>query len=227
MTRFPEINLLWVNIHTHRPAAVGELAICHILSENTSSFNVGSEAFTRGHTLFSIGLHPWTLDSFWSKRFYELTQNALNNKVVAIGETGLDKKCSTPYFLQWEAFEAHIKLSEQWQKPLIIHCVKAIDDVIALYKKHKPRQAWILHGFRGNPHQALLLQKLGLYLSFGLQHNVDALIACRIDLMFLETDEEKESIATLYSQVALLKGKPISNLQKKMLHNFNFITHRQ
>lgn len=226
MIRFPEMSLLWVNIHTHRLAEDGELAVCHKISENTS-FHVDDKVSTHGHTLFSIGLHPWALDSFWLKRFYGLTQNALNNNVIAIGETGLDKKCATPYFLQWEAFEAHIKLSEQLQKPLIIHCVKAIDDVIALYKKYKPRQAWVLHGFRGNSHQAFLLQKMGLYLSFGLKHNVDALAACCIDLMFLETDEGKESIATLYNQVACLKNKDISDLKKKMLHNFSFITCRR
>ena len=54
-----------------------------------------------------------------------------------------------PMELQLAVFKEQVKLSEKLGLPLIIHCVKAMDELLAVKKEFRPQQAWIWHGFRG------------------------------------------------------------------------------
>ncbi len=69
--------------------------------------------------------------------------------VIALGEAGLDKRCDTPFDLQVEAFQAIALLASRHRLPLLIHAVKSSEKLIALKKRMKPENAWIIHGFRG------------------------------------------------------------------------------
>ena len=56
---------------------------------------------------------------------------------LALGECGLDKKVQTPLDLQQEVFERQLTLAEKYKKPVIIHCVAAFQELIAIKKKLK------------------------------------------------------------------------------------------
>lgn len=98
---------------------------------------------------------------------------ALNNKVLAIGECGLD------YFRlnnenqkekQIQIFEDQIKLSFEVKKPLMIHCRNAYSDLIQIFKKHKNllnSNPGIIHFFSGSKEDAQELLNLGFYFTFG------------------------------------------------------------
>lgn len=98
---------------------------------------------------------------------------ALNNKVLAIGECGLD------YFRlnnenqkekQIQMFEDQIKLSFEVKKPLMIHCRNAYSDLIQIFKKHKNllnSNPGIIHFFSGSKEDAQELLNLGFYFTFG------------------------------------------------------------
>lgn len=136
--------------------------------------------------------------------FRHIEEKTADNSWLLIGECGLDRLCTTPYAIQRAAFEAQIALSEQWCRPLVLHCVRALDDVLQL--KRKTIQPWIWHGFRGKPEQLRQLLNRGFYVSFGFRFNEESLRSCPLNRLFLETDDEPRPVHELYHTVASLLG---------------------
>lgn len=66
-----------------------------------------------------------------------------------MGEAGLDKLADASLPLQREVFEYQARLAEETDKPLVIHLVKAVDELLKLKQKIRPVKPWIIHGFRG------------------------------------------------------------------------------
>ena len=142
------------------------------------------------HVALSVGLHPWNVSAGWQETFSLVRAAALDERVWAIGECGLDKLHGEALSLQMEAFRAHIAIAEEVQKPMIIHCVRAFDELLMLRReleascKHESGngggnvrhpQPWVIHGFRGKPEQAKQLMTKGMLLSFGHQYNLETL----------------------------------------------------
>ena len=117
-----------------------------------------------------------------------LTEALFDPSVIALGEAGLDKSIDAPLSLQTEVFTEQVKLSEAFRKPLVIHCVKAWDELLAVKKDLNPQMPWVIHGFRGNDILAEQLIRKGLYLSFGMKFNPKALRIAWPDYVSL-TDE--------------------------------------
>jgi TatD DNase family protein len=90
-------------------------------------------------------------------------------KVVAIGETGLDRYWDyAPFDLQTEYFAKHIALSRKLGLPFVVHCREAEDDVVAMLQSEAeqgPLQG-VMHSFCGDPKTAASCLELGLYISF-------------------------------------------------------------
>lgn len=110
----------------------------------------------------SAGIHPWflteediTLQLAWLDTLLE------DKRLLAIGEVGLDKCCHTPFALQQKAFEAQIICSEHRDLPMILHIVRAYQELIAYRKSLHARQPWIIHGFRGKKEVARTLLDQG------------------------------------------------------------------
>ena len=159
------------------------------------------------------GIHPWKADE-------EFVVPDLSGK-LAIGECGLDGLRGPSMERQEEVFIQQIKLSEEVEKPLIIHCVKALDRLLQLHKDLKPKQMWMLHGFRGKPQQLHSLLDAGFFVSFGFAFNEESLRICPIDRLLLETDaDEERSIEELYNNVANLRGINSTNLLEAMTKNY-------
>lgn len=195
------------DLHTHNEAADSS---CSILNSNTAI----EERYT------SVGLHPWNITEDWEKEFSKIIEPAKSRNVIAIGECGIDKLKSTVNLTtQITVFQAHAKLSEETKKPLIIHCVKGIDEIIRVYKELNPTQAWIIHGFRGKPQQALQIIACGLYISFGEHFNAESIKATPLDRMFIESDESTLPIADIYSAIAKAKGVEVETLQQSISAN--------
>lgn len=184
--------MLYLNIHTHTRTREDELH------------------------LPSFGLHPWHLTDHWEQEL-----KAFDGHSILIGECGLDRLCETPYELQLEAFQAQIYLSERLELPLVLHCVRALEDVLRL--KRGTRQPWIFHGFRGKPQQLQQLLDHGFYISFGFRYNTESLRACPSDRLFLETDDSPEPIATLYETVADLRATTANALNNQLWQNLKEI----
>lgn len=113
----------------------------------------------------SCGVHPCYEDEMTD--YDTLLGYAALDKVVAVGETGLDYYHSTDTkAVQQRSFIDYIKVASQVGKPLIIHTRNAREDTIALYKAHKNEQtSGVLHCFTESMEMAQQALDLGLYIS--------------------------------------------------------------
>lgn len=157
--------------------------------------------------LYSLGIHPWHIPSDPTDLLARLTELAAHPQVAMIGETGIDELKGAPMFLQNQVFAAHIALSEQLGKPLIIHCVKAYNSIVQFRKETRAQQPWIIHGFRGRPSVAQMLLRAGCYLSFGEKFNAETLRAVPREAIFAETDESALSIEEIIARLSEARGE--------------------
>ena len=104
--------------------------------------------------------------------------------------------------IQNEAFCNCITLSEELKLPLIIHSVKTSNEIIRLRKSIRPKQPWIIHGFRGKPEQALQYTSNGFYLSFGKLYNAESIKIIPLDKLLFETDEYTGNITEIIRSAA-------------------------
>lgn len=168
----------------------------------------------------SVGLHPWDIGDDWEERIRDVATSAKAGNVVMIGECGIDKINSTAALeIQTAIFIKHIEISEKLKKPLLIHCVKAFDTIIALHRKTRPAQQWIIHGFRGKPQLAASLLKEGLYLSLGEHFNNVTAKTIPADRLFVESDESIKSIEEIYTAIAKARGCTPQELAEQTREN--------
>ena len=168
----------------------------------------------------SVGIHPWHLTLENSESQWEaLRQSVKDKRIIAIGECGLDKLQGPSLELQTSLFKQEATLAEECSLPLIIHCVKAFNELIQLKKEISPRQPWIIHGFRGKLPLAADCIRHGFYLSIGSRFQADALKAIPLDHLFIETDESEESIGSIYQRIAETKGILLQELTEAINKN--------
>lgn len=170
-----------IDIHTHKPNPNSVY--------NLSLKEIYDASYPDRNQPLSVGLHPWWVTSDWEKDFRQVERWAQNTQVKWIGETGLDKIKGSSLSLQKQVFLAHIRLSETIGKPILVHCVKAIDEILQIKKETQPKQLWIFHGFRGKPQQMQQLLNAGFHISFGPKFNADSFLSCPVECRHLETDD--------------------------------------
>lgn len=189
------------DIHTHHIQLEDYDAPHHscILNVYPLEFEATKNTYKRHN--FSCGIHPWYSDDSKTQLKY-LSEIASDTKIIAIGETGLDKIKGPSLDIQISLFKRHIELSEQIKKPLIIHAVKAWEELYHIRKDTQPTQPWIIHGFRGNPQVAEQMSKVGFMFSLGERFNVDSLAFIPSQSLFCETDESDIDIRQVYHHIA-------------------------
>ena len=214
------MNAPFVDIHTHTPKTGDNLI---------QIINLDLEAPCPDQGYYSYGIHPWVLDiaDFQIEETFALLEQRLQSpNVLALGEAGLDKMHKERFEQQIVVFERQIDLSEVLQKPMILHNMKSHNEILALRKKHKAKQPWILHGFNGTEQDIQQLTGQGLYLSVGesLLHSerkiTKSLKNMPLDLLFLETDMAEISVEKIYEVAAKLLGMDLSALQTRIFANF-------
>ena len=149
----------------------------------------------------SVGIHPWHTVDVAPSTINRLRSLAAHPQIVAIGETGLDTLKGASIKVQTEIFRLHVALSEQHQKPLIIHCVKSFNEIIALKKELRPTMPWIIHGFRGKPQLASQLINQGFYISLGEHFNPQSATVIPTNRLLFETDESTLDFDTIIERI--------------------------
>lgn len=131
----------------------------------TSEFSIElSEKF--GFVYAAVGFHPHEVTEFDDASLLEVKRLAQNEKVVAIGEIGLDYYYDfSPREKQIEAFEKQLELAAELSLPVIIHNRDAHADTLEILKKHRPKG--VLHCFSGSAEMAQEIIKLGMYIGLG------------------------------------------------------------
>ncbi|MFL0107448.1 TatD family hydrolase [Tenacibaculum maritimum] len=211
---------MFIDVHTHNT---------HHPDEVLPIINRYPDSYLLPNTAFSIGIHPWYI--LEEKLYNELSileEKLQHPNCYALGECGLDKLSQTNFQLQLDVFKEQIKLSEKFQKPLLIHCVKSFQEIVLLKKKTQPKQPWIIHGFNKHFQVAKELTKHGISLSFGaalLQNKKLQETAKKVSLttLFLETDNSKESIISIYKKLSEIKEIELNLVKQEINKNYKHI----
>lgn len=218
-----------IDIHTHQiPAGTGKLFILNRFPDNSLP-----ELPPGG--FFSIGLHPWYVGGSQEiKRQMSYLEGLVSSDgVIAIGECGLDKVCKTDWSYQLEAFLWQCDMAEELNKPVIIHCVRAWNDIYHLHRKRNPKVPWILHGYNANDMVTSQLLQQNIFFSFGkalLEEDSPARKSFQLippEKIFLETDEESLSIQNVYEKASELMDIKVTTLAEQIEWNFRQVFVRQ
>lgn len=208
------------------------LADFPIMAEITSKYD---------NVLLTCGTHPLNQeDEISTEKLLELSKN---NRVIAIGETGLDYHYAPETkALQLDSFKKHIDVAKQLDKPLIIHTRNAQEDTLNLLRKEGAEQVGgILHCFTESWEMAEQAIAMGFYISFSgivTFKNAKALreVAARVpnEKFLIETDSPylapvphrgKENqpayVIEVAKHLASIRGQSVEQIAKQSTDNFN------
>lgn len=142
-----------------------------------------------GSAWYSAGIHPWETAHPLPEGVWQWLETAVaDDRVVAVGECGLDKLRGAPMPEQERIFLRQVRIASQTGKPLIIHCVRAWERLLALRSHIDFGAGAIIHGFRGKEALARQLLDAGFDLSFGQVFNPAAFEATPPNRRYRESD---------------------------------------
>jgi TatD DNase family protein len=199
------------NLHTHQFSNQSE--VLELVNQYPWQFDTTVPAY-------SIGIHPWYIKEERLVQDLQIIEDKLQSKAcLALGECGLDKRIEIPFSLQVAVFEKQIALAEKYQKPLVLHCVAAFQEVIEIKNRLQITVPMVIHGFSKNEQTAKQLLNNGFYLSFGkyLLRNPELKAVFESipnNRFFLETDTIEESIHEVYALAASYKNCSLIELKK-------------
>lgn len=121
----------------------------------------------------AVGIHPNYTHEARPGDWDEIRQLALTRnpaqKIVALGETGLDRfRDDAPFDLQQDYFDRHIRLSQETELPFIVHARDSLDDILAMLREARRRAPLrgVMHSYTGTLSVAQECIALGMYVSF-------------------------------------------------------------
>lgn len=140
----------------------------------------------------AVGLHPDAADEI--DRIDEIRRLCDNEKVVAVGEIGLDYHYEEhSRDIQKKAFEEQLKLAAELDMPVVIHSRDAWEDTMELLRKYRPKG--VMHCFSGSAETAREIVAMGMYVGFtgvvtfkNAKKALKALEAVPLDRLLVETD---------------------------------------
>ena len=213
---------MYIDIHTHRlPTDPATFALLDCPPDNPLPNPAP-------RLRFSAGIHPWRTDepgaTAWLDR---IAAWAAAKHLSAIGECGLDHLRGAAIPAQLSIFRRHLELSAAYRLPVIIHCVRAWTELLAL-RREFPLQPWIIHGFSGRTTMAEQLTAAGCILSLGpacLRRSQSATLLdfLREHRFLLETDDENMDIIAVYRQAAVRLQSSMDRLEEIIMDNFTAV----
>jgi TatD DNase family protein len=187
----------------------------------------------------TVGLHPHEADKFDKKSEDLLKILAREDKVVAIGEIGLDyfKNYSKPTN-QMPQFLSLLELAKDSNLPVVIHSRQAEDDILKVLKSLMPLKA-VVHCFSGSENFMKSCLDLGFFISFTCNitykkaDNLRRLVKIvPLDKLMLETDapylspegfrgnrNEPMHVKLLAKEIAAIKGFAVEDVAKATSQN--------
>jgi len=116
----------------------------------------------------AVGIHPHDAKDVTAETLTELKELALGEKVIALGETGLDFHYNfSSQSDQKQAFAAQLKIAKELNLPVIIHCREAFDETIEILDRYgRDLRGVVFHCFSGSAAQAKIILDYGFYISF-------------------------------------------------------------
>jgi len=197
----------FIDFHTHQPTAEG------VISPR------------------SFGIHPWDADKEETRDYDSFRAEYLSRFEQAdiVGECGLDKCCVAKWERQKELFEWQIRIAIELDKPMVIHCVRSYDELMAMRRAVEGLMpgTWVVHGFTGHRQLAGQLYREGIWVSYGAAILDSRRIKVRDSLsdnpnpFMLETDTDSCGIEAIYREAACIRGTTPQELANTIKENYN------
>ncbi len=191
----------------------------------------------------AVGFQPENIEGASIQELSKIEELAKEDKVIAIGEIGLDYhwyKEEKDRQNQKEWFIAQIELANRLSLPISIHAREASGDVLGLLSKHPVSKKGVLHCYSGSKETMRELEKLGFYIGFdgpitfkNAVQPKECVQDVSFDRLLLETDSpylspvpyrgkrnEPAYISEIYQQTALLRNIDGQDLEKQVQANF-------
>lgn len=212
---FPDHKFLDFHTHNLRHADMGDFT-------EIVSIHLGQE---KPPQYFTVGLHPW-----WTRQVLTIDQKQQLMSILsdpfclAMGEMGLDNLKGPEMKDQIEILSSQLSIAQDLHKPVIIHCVRAFDQLIKLRRDFPEIKKWCIHGFGRHLILARQLIAQGFYLSImpsvGPEKYEAFFKELPNDRLFLETDSMADvRIDQIYLQVSKLLGVEVTQLCNQMNSN--------
>lgn len=191
----------------------------------------------------AVGVHPEYADRLTDENLTRFAEMAKNEKVVAIGETGLDYYHPTnpPKEVEKESFVKQIELAHEVKLPIIVHIRDAHGDTLKILQENKNKLEYglLIHCYSGSKEMLVEYDRLNAYYSFGgvvtyknAKDKPDVLRAIRPDRLLLETDcpymtpvpfrgqtNYPEYIEYTARKIAEFTGKTYEQIEKETTEN--------
>ena len=191
----------------------------------------------------SVGLHPHDAAEEQDLTAARLVELATHDKVVGIGETGLDYHYNkSPHDIQARMFRRHIAASRELQLPLIVHSRAADGEMVEILQEESSNGAFpgVLHCFSSGPQLAHAALELGFYISFSgiltfknAQAVRDIAAEVPLDRLLVETDapylapaphrgkdNEPAYVAHTAARLAEICGLSMAEITQQTTENF-------
>ena len=209
--------MMFLNTHTHHLSHQSD--VLELYNQFPNELNLNAK-------IYSIGIHPAYINSTTiDEETHLINHHILDKNCLAIGEIGLDKLCETDFNLQIEVFEKQIKIAEENQLPIIIHSVRAYQEILHIRKKMNIIVPFIFHGFNKNEQLLQQIIAQNCFASFGknllYNKNLQIIFAnLSAKYFFLENDSSEIPIQEIYAFAAELRKISIEELQQQMAENW-------
>lgn len=124
----------------------------------------------------AAGVHPWWVEQMAispqqvARAVVERVERERSTgeaRCVAVGECGLDANIDTPMERQMAVFEAQLDAADRVSLPVIVHCVRAHNEMIRALKNNPPKKGGVIHAFSGSREIAETYIELGFRLGVG------------------------------------------------------------
>ena len=210
----------FINIHGHRQASsIEEWVMMNLMAKDFPPDDIET-----GYS--SVGFHPYNIGRVDEDETLKKVKEAVEHpRVLAIGEIGLDKSIEPAMGDQLRIFEKQVDIAESAGLPLVLHVVRAFNEMIEFMRAHQPVVPMIIQGYNGSPQMADALVKAGFMISFGEaitgDHSkiVEALQKVPAEMLFLETDEGDMDIREIYHFASEVKGISVDHLRVQIFEN--------
>lgn len=191
----------------------------------------------------TVGIHPHDVKNAGSHVYSEIENLLQNKKVIALGEIGLDFfRDYSPANIQRTGFKTQIQIAKKHNKPIIVHCRNAENEVLEILKSESAKDiGGIMHCFSGSMKFAEECINMGFFISFSgnitypKSKNLQEIVKrVPIDQLFIETDapflapqkkrgkrNEPAFVRFVAEKVAELKGISTEDIERNLSKNFH------
>ena len=202
-----------IDLHTHTISHADRPDIVEIVSSSKP---------LKGN-VYSLERHPWNVDHEMNDTDQKELKSLLQEEnCLALGEIGLDKLKGISFPEQISILRSLLKVAQDEKIPVVIHCVKAFNEIILLKKEFTAIPNWVIHGFNKHPKLAEELIDHGFYLSINPQkysRSEEVLSVIPINRIFLETDNSSFLIEDNYIRTSEIVGMDVDELKTQIAQN--------